>query len=652
MRPFELTLALRGQNAENRANVVRALSPAEVVEVDATLLAAVLVESSGVVRGVINERLAGRPAEARAALSLPEGHIDLEGQQRLANRWASQPGFVEGLLAYDRGRDLLGRVSLAEHALEGRLLELIHAAPGELLEGLLRLPLDLSGRLHRVLARLDEMAADAREALLRALVDASLADHGVVRDDERERAQATFALWVQGLIALRREGDLEPPSYADFVASGASFGQGVVTLSGDAPSARALAALEDLSRCLLLCLGPLARRTLLERKELEADLASALAERRVAAWKLLLRNELADPGEAFDAALDSSEAGVTVELLTDLPPGGLNRARVERLLPLLNAPRASLRDVAAEALAADPSAAALAAATFDPRDPHAPLSVLAAQPPALASSSLTAYLEVERPREQARAAFAALTYPPSPSWEHWARWLRHDSPAYHAAREALLRLPPSEAPELPALLEAAGDDQLHVSCAWRFELEGAHEPCARLLLESDADEELLRRAVEVLARYGDARSWGALWSFVVGGGPRRRHGRRGSRALALETLRDLPPPGEPNVEPPGWPSWASSTKPRRLPLDALPLLLAQRDPAQVGLALSWLDRHPGDAELTHRTEDLTWHLLSVVQRGPGARRWSLAWRRGARARGRGRGGSPTFAPPGGPSGAA
>ena len=104
MRPFELTLALRGQNAENRANVVRALTPAEVVEVDATLLAAVLVESSGVVRGVINERLAERPAEARAALSLPEGHIDLEGQQRLANRWASQPGFVEGLLAYHRGR--------------------------------------------------------------------------------------------------------------------------------------------------------------------------------------------------------------------------------------------------------------------------------------------------------------------------------------------------------------------------------------------------------------------------------------------------------------------------------------------------------------------------------------------------------------------
>ncbi|MGE4143220.1 MAG: hypothetical protein AB7N76_21480 [Planctomycetota bacterium] len=652
MTPFELGEALRGQNAEGRAGVLRALTDEQVVQLDATLLAVALVESSGVVRGVVSERLAARPAAARARRALPEGHIDLAGQEALTQRWAALPGFAEGLLAYDRGRELLGRVSCAGEVLEERLLELAREAPPDLLAALLRLPLDLGGRLASLLPYVPALAPRARETLAHALADAALSDAGVVIDAQRERGRAALALWLEGLVATIEEPELEAPELAAFVAGGAGFGQGVVTQTLAAPpDARTLAGLAPLARCIYLALGPPARRTLLERGPLALDVRSPHPDLRVVAWKLLLKHGLAEPSEVLDAALGPADApaqepGLTVELLAALPPGGLGREQVLRLLGLLQHPRAAVRAAASALLARDPLAAALAASSIDPRAPEAPLAVLAAQPPALASASLTAYLEVERPDELAAAAFARLAFPPSPGWERWARWLTGPGLAdeegaraasRRAAREALLRLPPGEAPELPELLERVGDDGLLVACAWRFELPTPHAPLERLLLSPELEDEQARRAIELLSRTGDLRAWLLLWRFVVGEG-RRRFGTRVTRLLALEALRAMRPPSEERAfserDPEGWiraawPRWAGSgaIAPRRLPERALPLLLRDRDPEQVALALSWIDHQPPARELLYEVEDLTWRALALVQRGAGARRLALGWRR-------------------------
>lgn len=640
---WDLGLRLGRSNAKERSLLFEGLDPAQSRRLEGVLLAAYLVDTSSQVRQVVEERLAARGSRAQAARPHP-GYLDGDAQRAQVATWAADPEvapeLLAGLASYERGRDLLTTLSLdapleADGAsVEEHLLALAGDAPAELLTPLLALPFDLSGRLRALLEGLRERDSASRSALLRALAESALNDAGVVTNSEQSAGSEAFDLWGQGLLALEGEAGLSAPEFGAFVREGASFGQGVVTRQAAELEPATIAALEAPARALYLHFGPPAREVTLSAEAFAADLAHPSAEVRRAAWALSIRDELRSSRELLEAVLAAAERepGLAVELVQLLPAQSLGRGPVRSLVGLLEHPRRALRAAVAKLLASDPRAATLAAGCLDPRAPSAPLAILAAQPPALASVSLRGYLEAERTPAQAARAFQALQSPPGATWEAWPRWLRHEALATRrAAREALLRLPPGEGAALAPLL---GDDYptlrddaaLVVACAWRFELPGKHEAATRLLLGPSVHDDDARRAIGLLLRYDDAQAWSLAWRFVVGseGG-----GTRAARRAALEALLGAraPAKGESEISAPWAPADAS---PKALVGHALDALLASRDPSRVQLALSWFaaggSQGPSPA-LRERLEDLLWGALGLALWSRRRRAWSVWWRR-------------------------
>jgi hypothetical protein len=642
---WDLGLRLGRSNAKERSLLFAGLDAAQSRRLEGVLLAAYLVDTSSQVRQIVEERLAARGSRAQDARPHP-GYLDGDGQRLQVATWAADrevaPELLAGLVSYERGRDLLTSLSLdapleADGAcLEEHLLALACDAPAELLTPLLALPFDLSGRLRRLVTGLAERDSEARGAFLRALAGAALNDAGVVSNSEQSAGAEAFQLWGQGLLNLQSEASLSAPEFGAFVREGASFGQGVVTRQAAELEPTTLAALEAPGRALFLQLGPPAQEVTLSAEAFTADLEHPSAEVRRAAWALSIRDELRPTGELLDAILAAAERepGLATELVAILPAQSLGRGPVRSLVDLLEHPRRALRDAVSKLLSSDPRAATLAAGCLDPSAPGAPLAILAAQPPALASVSLRGYLEAERSPSQAARALRALQSPPGATWEAWPRWLRHEIPATRrAAREALLRLPPGEGASLAPLLSddyptLRDDAALVVACAWRFELAGKHDAAARLLLASSVHDDDARRAMGLLLRYDDAESWSLAWRFVVGG---EGGGTRAARRSALQALLGARPPAASGELVQGDAPWApSGASPKALVSHALVALLTSRDPSRVQLALSWFAA--GGAEthapsLRERLEDLLWGALNLALWSRRRRAWSAWWRR-------------------------
>lgn len=643
---YDLALQLATGNAKERSGLLEGLSGSAPRRLEGVLLAAYLVDTSSQVRQAVEGLLAQRSAEAQRARPHP-GYLDGEAQRKQTAIWAQDlaiaPELLVGLASYTRGQDLLANLSLTdepssggqEGSAEELLLALAGDAPGELLAALFRLPLNFSGRLGGLIRGLSARDQSAQSALLRALAASALAESGVVTDPEREAGVEAFELWGLGLLALQTERDLIAPEFGAFAKGGASFGQGVVTRQARSLLPATLTALEAPGRALYLELGPPARDVAIAADSYQADLEHPSAEVRRAAWALRIRHELSGAAELLEAisAAGSAEPGLAVELVRLLPAASLSRTQVQVLVGLLEHPRAALRSAVGSLLASDPRAATLAAGYLDPRAPSAPLAILAAQPPALASTSLHGYLEAERSADQARRAFEALLSPPSATWEAWPRWLRHEEPATRrAAREALLRLPTGDGAALAPLLDAHAslreDPGLMVACAWRFELPGHHSAAARLLLGTSVDDADAGRAIGLLIRYDDAEAWSLAWRFVVG--VEGKAGSRVAREDALSALLTARPPVASGALTPEAAPWAPpETSPRALVGHALTALLGARDPSRVQLGLAWFRKGGSEpsGSLTERLEDLLWAGLNVALMSRRRRAWSAWWRR-------------------------
>jgi len=639
VRLAPLTATLRERGADDRAEALRAFGTAEP-ESEGAFLAVLIVDSSMQVRSVAEGLLDARPEERRTERPRPSGPLTEKDRVALLLEHAELPGFLEVLLAYTRGRDLLGRASLAGAPLDDQLLELALSSEAVDPRAVLVLPFDMSGRGVAFLDRFAELRPDARDTFLDLLVWAALQEASAIDAEDLARARALVHLWVEGLLA---DPDF-PPTLEEFVSAGAHLQRGPTGESVTAPSGLALDALHPVGRALYLALGPPARETHAKRRPFEADLQSSLAELRVLAWRLLVRSELAGPDEVLATAADETP-GVAVELLRSLPDelppelGGPLRG-------LLDHPRASVRRAAAEALARSPLLAAMACADLDPRAPDAPLGLLAAQPEALRAPALTAFLEVPRPPDETLGALEALERPPPPTWTQWPGLLRHDqAPVRRAAARSLLRRPPAEGPAvasfLPRVLESAPVVALRLID--HFALAGHHADVAGILLDARVGDRAARLSVRILARYGDAAAWLTLWCFVVGEPPDaarrrwRRFGSRAARGRALDALLDLPVPERKavfSVDPPGGgrhPAWLRAREGDPLDADGVRTLLADRDPGQLALAVRYLGRRPAEGDLGVRVYDLIQEALVRARRSRWARGLAAWWRRLGRA---------------------
>ena len=638
---YALIVALSEADAAARAAL---LAGAGAGASEGVLLAALLVDTSSQVRQRLEVALAARPAAALQARPHP-GYLDGAGVRVQAKVWAADRAvaaeLVAGLLGYERGRELLSELPLSvEPALDDLLVEIGRSAPPQLLGPLLRLPLDLSGRLGTLLAELPERDATARRALLGGLARSTLAEGSVVRDGERSAGEELLVLWAEGLLALRAEGGLDAPSLEDFVRAGASFGRGALTRTAPPVAPATVAALSGLARALWLTLGPPAQATHPSPEAFRADIGHPSAEVRYAAWRLRLASELCDPAELVGAveAAAQIEPGLAValsELIAQAPGLSLTRGDARRLVALLEHERVSVRRAVVATLAASPASAALAAACLDARSPRAPLRLLAAQAPSPASASLRAYLEVERTPELTAEALGALVQPPPATWEAWPRLLDHtSSPVRRAAQEALLRLPVSERGAMePHLVGASAS--LVVAVAWRFELPGQHAALEALLLAPEVSDLDARRGVELAIRYADPRAWALAWRFLVGRERTHIGGGRRARREALELLLAAPPPAQREDASLPALTWApAGVSPRELVARALVRLSGDRDPARVRLALRWLEAGglvtSGARELYESLGDLLWNTLGLVQAERGGRAFSAWWRRLAR----------------------
>lgn len=637
MNLSSLTEILRRGNADARAGALTALRLPEVLQLEGPLLAIAVVDSSAQVRAVVKTLLTERPQERRDALPLPTGHLSQERQRALVHEHAGQPGFVETLLVYERGRDLLSDLSLEVHAVDDLLLELAERAVPEVLEEMLALPLDLRGRAVNLLDRIDRFSDPARKVVLDALVRGALLGGRITDGAQLARARAAVSLWVDGLL----QAPAGAPTFAEFLEAGGSLGRSVVTRAVEAPPAPAtIEALSGLTRCLYLLLGPPSRETLLDRTPFAGDLTDPLAELRVAAWRLLLENELASPDEILEAAAKEQAPGAIVELLRSLGAAPLPPRLTGPVCAFLDDPRASVRGSVSGLLASNPLSAALASASIDPRASDAPLAILAAQPPALASPALVAYLEVERTPSQAVLAFDTLSVPPAPSWDGWQGWLTHPHAGVrHAAAKALLRLPASDAPAVAAFLpDLLADSPLQaLRVIERFALPDTEREIAGVLFDEAVDEATARLAIQLMAGRGDWTAWVVLWRFVVGDvKPRRRYGNRSTRRAALDLLVTFPqeagwtyaqtPPLPEGIE---LPPWLELRGRQSFPSSgALHQLLDDRDGSQAALALRYLGRrwgHPADDPsyvLERRVEDITRVVLGSLLVGERYRRFS------------------------------
>ena len=638
---YALITQLSGGDAAARAATLAGLGAAAS---EGVLLAALLVDTSSQVRQRLETVLALRPAAAQAARPHP-GYLDGAGVRAQAKTWAADEAIaselVAGLLGYERGRELIAELSLGvDPPLDELLLGIARSAPAALLTPLLRLPVDLSGRLGEFARDLPEREASAQRAILEGVARDALAEGGVVRDEEQRAGAEAFALWGCGLIAAQAEDELAAPSLEDFLSGGASFAQGVVERHATVPQPGTVRALGGAGRALWLTLGPPSRRAHADSGAFREDLTHPSAEVRWAAWRLRLQSELSGPAElvrAIEAAAEAEPglASALVRLLGETSALSLGRDEARRLVGLLAHPRASLRAAISATLCGSESTAALAAACLDPRSPIAPLEVLAAQAPAAASASLRSYLEVERSPELCARALRALAQPPPATWGRWPRLLSHPTPGTRrAAQDALLRLPASEGAAVAPLLSEA-EPALLVAAAWRFELPGQHAALEALLLGPAVEDRDARRGVEVALRYADPRAWATAWRFVVGRERGRVGGSRSARRAALELLLAARPPSAREEQLlPSFPWAPAETSPRGLVGRALTRLCADRDPARVALALRWFEAgglEPAQPRaLLESVEDLLWITLGAVTASRRARAWSAWWRRVAR----------------------
>ncbi|MCA8926176.1 MAG: hypothetical protein KDD82_30495, partial [Planctomycetes bacterium] len=386
--------ALRSTSAEERTSALLALPP----DTSPGVWIAVLISDASLrVRDVATERLAQRSQEAQEILPAPQGPLNANRRERLFQALGEDLGFLTILLSYPRGQHMLGLVSLEACALETGLLALAQVATPQELRQLLALPVDLSGRGLPLLRALPGRPEGERAAILEQLVWQCLQD--LAPDTlELDRAQEAMIAWVEGLSQLGPE----TPAFGAWLAQGGELQRGPVTHRFAAPGPEVLRALEPLARCFDLLFGKGSATPWRSPSELEAELASPLAELRVLAWQRLIEGDLVDADAVVDA-LARETPGVVVSLLASLE-GRLTPKHSATLRGLAVHPRAAVRAQLARALESQPLVAALVAAGVDPRSPEASLGILGAQPAELADAALTAYLEVERaPAQAARA---------------------------------------------------------------------------------------------------------------------------------------------------------------------------------------------------------------------------------------------------------
>lgn len=625
MTPAAFARGLRQESAEGRAGFLRALTPAELLELDGGLLGVLLCDTSLQAREVAEARLAERPAARRELRPPPPQGLEEPERRRLCAELCDDAAFVGALLVYPRGRELLTSIALGDHPLDDLLLGLAAESDDPaLVRTILALPLDVSGRAVELLDGLSTRLPALREELLGTLVWAALQEAGELAEEERRRARAALVRWAEALLQAS-EG---APGWEAFLEAGASVTQGPVSEAVPLPGPAARAALVPLARCLHLLLAPAGG--LLLRAELDPDLRSSLAELRVVAWRRLLREGLASPEEVAGAAAGERAPGAAVELLRALP-GDLSPAARAPLAQLLGHTRASVRAAAARALERSPLLAAMCAAEVDPRAPGAPLGLLRALPPALRDPLLCAWLAVPRPPGAAAEALALLLRPPAPGWEGWPTLLAHaDLRVRAAAAGALARLPAAEGPGLHPLLreQLPRDPALLLPLAARFGLPEARvEAARRLLAPGDAGEAEAAAAALALAPADDGAAWAALWEATL-----RRGVPRAGRRRALEALLLREPPG--GSEPPRLPDGAVPAWLGERPWSeagAVQALVAGRDPEGVRLGARWLLARGVTPGLWPLLEARARELLAVTRRGRVLRLLGLLWARVLRA---------------------
>lgn len=624
MRLDALREVVRTGGAEQRAQAVASLQGEDAVRLYPALVALLLVESSLRVRTAVDEALRRRPPLEAAERPAPSPNLSERERAALTAALCHERAFLEVMLATPRGRDLLLEVSLEQAPLDEHLLGLCLETDARVIDDILALPLDVSGRSATLLVAFDRLEADARAAVLRALVWHALHAARTVAAEEVERARAAVILWVEGLLrAAGDDGAL--PTFEAFMEAGGAVGAGPVTARVEPPRPETTAALGGLTACLTLALDPAARR---DEAALRAAAASDDAERRALGWRLLLAEGLVTPEEAL-AASAHAPVGVLVEVLRALPPD-LSPGLAGAVCDLLSHRRASVRRAAVDVLARSPLLAAMAAAGLDPRAPGAPLDLLVALPGSLRGAAVARWLEAPRPPEEVARALAVVS-PPPVDWAGWPALLGHEAPRVRAAaRAALLRAPAHDPAAVVRLLEPAREED---PLAWARALEGLERAggdperrLARLLLDPLVRDDVAQVAVRALARRGDARARSALWAFVVGGeaGPWRRFGSRAARADALEALLGLPRPTDapavddavaeraPHLV-------ADLREPPHVVAARMALrLLRDRDPWQVRLGLRLVEERGDDDEVRAA---VTRRLREALARVTGSRRW-------------------------------
>lgn len=636
MTPSAWARALRQESAEVRATFLRALTAAEVETDDAALIAVLLCDTSLQGREVAEARLSERSAARRALRPPPPTGLDESTRRGLAQGLADDPRFAAALLPYPRGRELLLSVPLAEHPLDELLMELaLEADEPAVIREVLALPVDLSGRGVSLIDALRGRPPSVREEVLAALVWAALQEAGETADEERRRARVALVRWAGALLdapAGASDAHLrcDAPAWEEFLGAGGTIARGPVTEAVPLPGERARTALGPLARCLRLLLAP--PEGLLERAALEADLASGLAELRVAAWRRLLQEGLAAPEEVAGVAARESP-GAAIELLRALP-ADLPPAARPALTTLLHHSRAAVRAAAARTLERSPLLAAMCVAGLDPRAPGTPLPLLRALPPALRDPLLSAWLEGLRPPGGVIEALGLFERPPGASWSGWSLLLGHaDLRVRAAAASTLGRLPAEEGPALHPLLREllAKDAGLGLPLAARFGLgEARLEASRRLLAPTDprgaeaAAEALALLLARPLGAEEDGAAWATLWTALL-----RRGVPRAARQRALAALLEHPgprgeaPPKLPDGSTPDWLAQAG----RPSPDGALLALLRGRDPEGVRLATRWMLRRGVPAGLWGQLDGLTRDLLARVHGGGLFRGWSALGRR-------------------------
>lgn len=652
MRLDALREVVRTGGAEERSSALASLAGETASALYGALVAIVLLDPSLRVRQEAEAALRRRAPDDQADRPAPHAATDRERSDVVAALLEDR-GLLELLLVMPRGRDLVAALPMDQVPVDDRLLRLCLETDAAVIQDVLALPLDVSGRAATLLAALPDLAPAARGAIVEAVAWAAL--HGgtaTVPEKEVARAKTLVRLWVEGVIESRGDPTREPPSLEAFAAAGAFVARGPITLSpAEAPRTETVAILADLSQAVLLELVP---RVAVDAAPLRALTTSPDAELRTTGWRALHRSQLATPAELLAAAQADRAPGVTVELLRALLPTPIPPAEAPRVVALLGHRVASVRRAAVELLARNPLVAALAAASLDPRAPDASLTLLAALPDALRGPSLAAWLEVDRPAADMARALGLLARPPSPLWLRWGALLASGAAVVRrAARDALLRLPPEEGPGVAPLLEARRlDDPLGwVRGVERFGLADQQARLAHLALDETADKGALAAAVRVLGGYARrgapdcARSaWTTLAALVLGGsdpareGRRRRFGDRLVRQAALDQLLAAPDPPDPPAaggekEPVLAGRVDAATRalldqPARLAWPDLVLaLLGERDPWQVQLGLRAVHRVQSRAVATRvapRVAELLAEVLSDARRSRrsrGRRAW-------------------------------